>query len=379
MGDATGGGTRLRTDAPEGFDAMAPCAFRARDAGRGDPDLDVGCLTGARILPTRPRKTTSPRETEGPDAGGEGMPGGWTGRSVAAGSAGRRRPGAGGPAPGPRGDRELAILEALEARVFRLRWSRRRHGCIRLCRSRGAAASRPFGGALLLAALLCAAASSGLGCRTRVPEPSPPLAGELVLFDPAAALLERWDHIELEGATEWRLVARGEAVAIRARADGTASGLIRRVVFEATECPRAEWSWRVDALPESADLRERSGDDVGAALFVFFGDPVGGDALLPRPVPVLRYAWTGPRHAPGEVIESPYLPGYVRTVVLRAGSAELGHWVTEQRNLVQDYRMAFGRPPENPVEGIALFSDSDQTGEATEAYFGSGRVRCEGP
>jgi len=198
------------------------------------------------------------------------------------------------------------------------------------------------------------------------------------LFAPETALVDGWRHVELEGATEWRLVEVDGEVAIRARAEDTASGLMRRVAFEVPPCSAAQWRWRVDALPADADLRERSGDDVAAAVFFVFGDPLD-EGFLPHPVPTLRYVWaTGP-HPAGEIVDNPYLPGHVRNVVLESGRERLGRWVTEERDLEADFRRAFGHPPDHPVEGIALFSDSDQTGGSAEAYFGAGRVRCGGP
>lgn len=232
-------------------------------------------------------------------------------------------------------------------------------------------------GALLGLALLGAWLGTAAGCRHRGAPPAGRVEGEVHLFAPERALVDGWRHVELEGATEWRIVGLEGETAIRARAEGTASGLIRQVAFPVPPCSVAEWRWRVDVLPAGADLRERSRDDVGAAVFFVFGDPLAG-GLLPHPVPTLRYVWTSARHAPGEVIASPYLPDHVRNVVLRSGEDELGRWVREERNLAADFQRAFGHPPGNPVEGVALFSDADQTAGATEAYFGAGRVRCAG-
>lgn len=198
------------------------------------------------------------------------------------------------------------------------------------------------------------------------------------LFAPETALVDGWRHVELEGVTEWRLVEVDGELAIRARAEGTASGVMRRVVFDVPPCSAAQWRWRVDALPAGADLRARSGDDVAAALFFVFGDPLD-EGFLPHPVPTLRYVWATEPHGRGQIVDNPYLPDHVRNVVLESGRDRLGRWVTEQRDLAADFRRAFGRPPDHPVEGIALFSDSDQTGGSGLAYFGAGRVRCAGP
>lgn len=50
-----------------------------------------------------------------------------------------------------------------------------------------------------------------------------------------------------------------------------------------------------------------------------------------------------------------------------------GRWVTEKRNLLEDYERAFGRtPPE--IIGIGLMTDTDNTGEDATAYCGDIRL-----
>jgi hypothetical protein len=43
--------------------------------------------------------------------------------------------------------------------------------------------------------------------------------------------------------------------------------------------------------------------------------------------------------------------------------------VSQQRNLVDDYQQAFGRQPP-AIMGIALMTDTDNTGERARAYYG---------
>jgi len=55
---------------------------------------------------------------------------------------------------------------------------------------------------------------------------------------------------------------------------------------------------------------------------------------------------------------------------VRGTGARLGHWISERRNVVEDFQKAFGRDPPETVEVIALFTDNDQTGEPVEAFYG---------
>ena len=59
----------------------------------------------------------------------------------------------------------------------------------------------------------------------------------------------------------------------------------------------------------------------------------------------------------------------VTYVVVRSGSAELGRWLTERRDVVADFKKIYGEEPENP-EAISIAIDSDDTNSAAESFFG---------
>jgi hypothetical protein len=74
----------------------------------------------------------------------------------------------------------------------------------------------------------------------------------------------------------------------------------------------------------------------------------------------------------------------IRMVVADSGDANLGAWREETRNLYEDYRRAFGEEP-GPIRSVAIMTDTDNTGEEAEAYYGdisflrSGPARKETP
>ncbi len=198
------------------------------------------------------------------------------------------------------------------------------------------------------------------------------VARSIILLDPTAPLATTWQHSVFGRATDYSLATVDGRPGIRAVGRSSASGLYRRVQFASAECPWIEWIWRVDRLQASADIRVMAADDVAASIFLLFGDP----GPFHDEVPTLRYAWTNGRVAVGEILDNPYFPDTVRVVVLRGGESPLGEWVSERRNLVEDFARAFGRAPPETVELFAVFTDNDQTGEPVEAYYGAARVRC---
>jgi hypothetical protein len=55
-------------------------------------------------------------------------------------------------------------------------------------------------------------------------------------------------------------------------------------------------------------------------------------------------------------------------IVVRSGAAEVGRWLTETRNVVDDYRRIFGDEPP-PIAGVAVMTDTDDTGERAVAWY----------
>lgn len=191
--------------------------------------------------------------------------------------------------------------------------------------------------------------------------------GEIVLLEPREPIDGVWSHSGFRNRTEYSQVEIGGVAAIRAVGRSSASGLHRELRFRPADTPWLEWTWRVDKLQERADIRVTGKDDYGAAIFLLFGRP----GLLRRDVPTLSYVWTNDKLRGGDIAASPHHPGTSRSIVLQAGTQKLGQWLRERRNIVEDYRRAFGGdPPSDTLEMIVLWTDNDQTGDPVEAYYG---------
>jgi hypothetical protein len=203
--------------------------------------------------------------------------------------------------------------------------------------------------------------------------PPSPARDALVVADPAAPLAETWIHQRFGAATEYKGVVLDGVAAIRAVGHRSASGLYRSFRYRITEHPWIVWSWRVHRLQPTADIRVKATEDYAAALFLIFGRP----SMVNRDVPTLAYVWTSAGIGEGSIVDSPYHPGTTRNIVVRSGEKQLGRWVHERRNVVSDFRQAFGREPPETVEVIAFFTDNDQTGEPVEAYYGAVRALAQ--
>jgi len=56
-------------------------------------------------------------------------------------------------------------------------------------------------------------------------------------------------------------------------------------------------------------------------------------------------------------------------IAVQSGSEHINTWQVEVRNIYEDYEAAFGEKP-GRITGIALMTDTDNTGESATAYYG---------
>jgi Protein of unknown function (DUF3047) len=59
----------------------------------------------------------------------------------------------------------------------------------------------------------------------------------------------------------------------------------------------------------------------------------------------------------------------IRKIVVDSGPSQLRRWRDHRRDLVADYRLAFGEEP-GPLAAIALMTDSDNTASRAQSWYG---------
>jgi len=181
--------------------------------------------------------------------------------------------------------------------------------------------------------------------------------------------------------TQYRLVTLDGGQVVRATSRDSASGLIFRTRIDPTQYPVIRWRWRISGVYAKGDARTKSGDDYPARLYVAFAfEPdraswweklrrKAAQVFYSGPLPgsALNYIWANslPR---GQIVTNAFSP-QTKMVAVESGDSRKGQWVTEQRNIVEDYRKAFGRNPP-PIVGIGIMTDSDNTGSSATAWYG---------
>ena len=82
---------------------------------------------------------------------------------------------------------------------------------------------------------------------------------------------------------------------------------------------------------------------------------------------IIGYIWD--TKAPKGLVVKSEKTSTVTYIVVRSGPDELGTWLTERRNVVEDYKRIYGEAPENPG-AVSLAIDSDDTNTSAESFFG---------
>ncbi|MGB1952241.1 MAG: DUF3047 domain-containing protein [Marinobacter sp.] len=203
-------------------------------------------------------------------------------------------------------------------------------------------------------------------------------------FSTMTDLDDGWEPLEfpkIDRHTSYRLVEENGTQVIEASTDNSASGLIARLDLEPGESLMLKWRWKVSNVFDRGDARKKSGDDYPARIYVafefepekaswferakrktvatVFGEELPGNAI--------NYIWAN-RLPQGETVANPYAEETMM-VAVTSGNEQAGEWVTVERDLVADYRAAFGEDPP-PIRGVAIMSDSDNTGESATAWYG---------
>lgn len=227
------------------------------------------------------------------------------------------------------------------------------------------------------------------GCSTTTvlaPPVEPVVDSRIASFsgDSHAELRTQWQPLIIHKSkkpTRYRLVRQQGKTVLHAKAIAASSGLMQKVDIDVLEQPWLSWAWRVDSLIQSADNRERAFEDSPVRIVLAFsGDkdslPFADQILFETarvmtgnemPYATLMYIWEN--KAPvGTVIHSSRT-GRVRMLVAASGEDGLGRWRNFSRDVAADYQHAFGEKPGKLV-AIGVLTDTDNTGETTEAWYG---------
>jgi hypothetical protein len=198
---------------------------------------------------------------------------------------------------------------------------------------------------------------------------------------PSGDCVPQWHPQLLPGKSPTRYSFEPGHGAVSAQANASASLLRYSLRIEPSHLGSLSFSWKFSELLLQADLRQRgSADSAARVVLAFDGDtarlPARTRALFDAaaavtgeapPYATLMYVWDA-RAPVGEVIVSTRTDR-IRKIVVESGAVPLHQWRSFQRDIVADFRAAYGEAP-GALVGIALMTDADNTAGRAAAWYG---------
>ena len=165
----------------------------------------------------------------------------------------------------------------------------------------------------------------------------------------------------LKPKTTYNLIKDNDKTVLVAHSTKSASGRIYTLNLDPKEYPTLKWSWKINHTIKKGDEKTRSGEDFAVRVYVIFSR---GFFSKTRSI---CYVWAN-KLPKGEHVASPFTSKII-TVAADSGEELAGQWTFHERNIYEDYRKFFGEEPPK-IGGVALMTDSDNTGESAVGYYG---------
>jgi hypothetical protein len=193
--------------------------------------------------------------------------------------------------------------------------------------------------------------------------------------------LRRWQPLlfpKIPAHSVYQSVSIPGGTALRCESRASASGLLLKEAYDIKALPVLRFEWKVENIYPGADPRKKSADDYPLRLYVSFPLDPKKAGLLDRlaraiygqlpPHSSLNYVWSSLPSPRAKPYPSPYT-SRVRMIALQGGPENVGKWVTEEVNVLEDYRLAFGKDAPPGLAQLAIMNDSDNTKAAALSWL----------
>ena len=200
-------------------------------------------------------------------------------------------------------------------------------------------------------------------------------AGSDKAAQPAAgsAWCENFDHPQQSGIpVNWRpegsklgvpdtvcAVIDGTPTVMQLKCDKSTGGVITAPNVDLRKYPVMRWRWRVLSYPKNADGRNPKTDDQPIAVYVGMND-----GFIKKKSIAYRWETLTPQGYEGKTSYAGILT--VNYITMRNHTTKPGEWVTEKRNVAQDFKRIYGRIPKKfalSVIGNSQYTHSNTVAE----------------
>jgi hypothetical protein len=180
--------------------------------------------------------------------------------------------------------------------------------------------------------------------------------------------LAGWETKTFKEKTIYTLIKENGTTVVRAQSRSSASALYRKVKLDPLHYRYLRWSWKVAGVINKGQENSKAGDDFAARVYVVFPGHFFWQTRA------INYIWAN-HLSSGSSFPSPFTRNAIMLAV-ESGQANVGQWLTEERDILNDYRHLFGEDP-HEIGAIAFMTDTDNTGEEATAWYGDLSISSE--
>jgi hypothetical protein len=173
-----------------------------------------------------------------------------------------------------------------------------------------------------------------------------------------------WKLRKETGRGVYAIQEQGGLRYLRAASRGLGIQAARSYEWDLARYPILAWSWRPVEFPAGSDERNAKTNDSALAVYAVF-------THTPVSVKSVKYVWSAVAPVGTRLTSS---GGLTQVRVLRSGTQGRGTWVEERANVFEDYRKSFGDADVPRPGGIAVLTDSDDTGQSAQGDYANFRV-----
>jgi len=170
-----------------------------------------------------------------------------------------------------------------------------------------------------------------------------------------------WKNKVFKGKSSYEMGEKDGEKFLDCKSKGTASAFYQLVSYDSKKYPFISWTWRAVKFPNKQGVSDaKLADDYALRVEIMFASGFFTNYKC------IEYVWDEKRKI-GTKMPSPYSDKIMQLVV---GSGEPKTlWVTETRNVFEDYISLFGEKPDLSVRAIAVMCDSEGTKDYSEGHI----------
>lgn len=172
-----------------------------------------------------------------------------------------------------------------------------------------------------------------------------------------------WEIREFAGATDYSLTRIDGKQVVVADSRQSASAYYKKIRVDLEKTPILNWSWRKEQSIDPGNEFDKKGDDFVARIYV-----VKSGGLFFWNTVALNYVWSY-QHKRNATWNNPFAGDKGKMLAQRDASDPQATWFKEQRNVAMDFKALLGKDIRQ-IEGVAIMTDSDDSGLSAKALYG---------